>query len=162
MITHLMFVPKLMDLCRELICWSHRQQRSCCPCRQQIHCRCRQQMCCLFREEKKCVHTQQKLRRCNTRVLWPTSKVYLRQQLRGGRGVAAAPGRRPCGGGRSRRHDVPGPGAAALRPAGARRHQLRAARACIYYVTCSTAEADWSKRIREMQYADYEDHTVGS
>ena len=21
---------------------------------------------------------------------------------------------------------------------------------------------DWSKRIREMQYADYEDHTVGS
>ena len=26
----------------------------------------------------------------------------------------------------------------------------------------AASEADWPKRIREMQYADYEDHTVGS
>ena len=29
-------------------------------------------------------------------------------------------------------------------------------------VSVAASEADWSKRIREMQYADYEDHTVGS
>ena len=29
-------------------------------------------------------------------------------------------------------------------------------------VTVAASETDWSKRIREMQYADYEDHTVGS
>ena len=29
-------------------------------------------------------------------------------------------------------------------------------------VSAAASEADWSKRIREMQYADYEDHTVGS
>ena len=29
-------------------------------------------------------------------------------------------------------------------------------------VSVVASEADWSKRIREMQYADYEDHTVGS
>ena len=33
----------------------------------------------------------------------------------------------------------------------------RAGRNCV-----AASEADWSKRIREMQYADYEDHTVGS
>ena len=27
-------------------------------------------------------------------------------------------------------------------------------------VSVAASEADWSKRIREMQYADYEDHTV--
>ena len=29
-------------------------------------------------------------------------------------------------------------------------------------VSVAASEADWSKRICEMQYADYEDHTVGS
>ena len=29
-------------------------------------------------------------------------------------------------------------------------------------VSVAASETDWSKRIREMQYADYEDHTVGS
>ena len=29
-------------------------------------------------------------------------------------------------------------------------------------VSVAASEADWSERIREMQYADYEDHTVGS
>ena len=29
-------------------------------------------------------------------------------------------------------------------------------------VSVAASEADWSQRIREMQYADYEDHTVGS
>ena len=29
-------------------------------------------------------------------------------------------------------------------------------------VSVAAAEEDWPKRIREMQYADYEDHTVGS
>ena len=29
-------------------------------------------------------------------------------------------------------------------------------------VSVAASEADWSKRIRDMQYADYEDHTVGS
>ena len=29
-------------------------------------------------------------------------------------------------------------------------------------VSVAASEADWSKRIREMQYADYEDHTTGS
>ena len=29
-------------------------------------------------------------------------------------------------------------------------------------VSVAASEADWSKRIREMQSADYEDHTVGS
>lgn len=29
-------------------------------------------------------------------------------------------------------------------------------------VSVAASEADWSKRIREMQYANYEDHTVGS
>ena len=29
-------------------------------------------------------------------------------------------------------------------------------------VSVAAFEADWSERICEMQYADYEDHTVGS
>ena len=29
-------------------------------------------------------------------------------------------------------------------------------------VSVAASEADWSKRICEMQYADYADHTVGS
>ena len=29
-------------------------------------------------------------------------------------------------------------------------------------VSVAASEADWSKRIREMQYADHEDHTTGS
>ena len=29
-------------------------------------------------------------------------------------------------------------------------------------VSVAASETDWFKRIREMQYADYEDHTVGS
>ena len=29
-------------------------------------------------------------------------------------------------------------------------------------VSVAASETDWSKRIREMQYADYADHTVGS
>ena len=29
-------------------------------------------------------------------------------------------------------------------------------------VGVAASAADWSKRIRDMQYADYEDHTVGS